>query len=729
MKRFTDRLEVRRLLLPLAGAAIAVAVLGSLAKLLPIEFSAAHTGRLAEDRRGLADRLWAETNSPSGVATGDSSDADVAPAWYGTGSHTGDEFFGGDAVELAEFAASDEPPVGNAPALDSPAEPPVSHVHDTRVPGRSAIDLDGRLHRIGESPECRAVVLVFLAPDCPISNGSIPELNRLAGSFGGRGVEWFGVVADRAVSRRRAVEHYRAYEPAFPLLFDASGELLEVLGPTHVPQCFVLDAAGRVRYSGRIDDRQASLGRQRPLVERRFLADALEDVLAGRSVAAERTEPIGCLIEVQTAGTSGDVTWCREIAPIVFAHCVACHRPGEVGPFPLTRYEEASRRARQIALVASERIMPPWQPQAGFGHFRGERRLSEQQIALLAEWAEAGAAYGDPSELPPLPEFAPGWRLGTPDLVLELPAGFEVPPDGNDIYQYFVLPTGLRDDRAITAIEFRPTSPEVVHHASFCYDTSGAGRRLDEADPGPGYRRFGGAGFTPDGSLGGWAPGVTPQHLPDGLGRFIARGADLVVQVHYHPIGRRIRDRSRIGIHFARGPVRQHLAELMVANMNLRIPAGAERFVHRASYTLPVAVTVHAVAPHMHLLGREITATAELPDGREARLARIADWDFNWQDVYFYARPLRLPAGTRIDVECVYDNSASNPFNPSSPPRDVKWGERSIDEMGICYFDVTADSPSELERLIGDNQAAITRQLRDHPWLLEPPEEFGADPP
>ena len=693
--------------------AAAAVVLWTIARLIPVELTAAHTGRIARPRR-FAEVAPAGPAVPDAILRGTAPPSSTMPA--ASRDHVTQDAETHEPSELRPATWSAEPPASQPPGLRDLLDHPV-------------IDLNGRIQRPGASANGRAVALVFLSPGCPISNGSIPELNRLAASFGSRGVEFFGIVADGAESRAAASDHYRAYEPAFPMLFDASGDWLRRLQPTHVPQCFVIDRDGRVRYSGRLDDEYVSLGRRRPEVGQRFLSAALEDLLAGRRITVAVTEPIGCLIEDREPAGDRDVTWCRDVAPIVFANCVTCHRPGEVGPFPLLAWDDVRRRARQIALVAAERIMPPWQPELGFGHFQRERRLTAAQIETLANWAAAGAPHGDLADLPPLPEFVDGWRLGTPDLVLELPTEFEVPADGNDIYQYFVLPTGLTADQVITAIEFRPTSPQVVHHASFCYDTSGEARRLDESDPGPGYRRFGGAGFAPDGSLGGWAPGVTPQHLPEGLGRKIARGSDVVVQVHYHPIGRRVRDRSRIGLHFAHGPVRQHLTELLVANMNLRIPAGAEGYVHRASYTLPVDVTVHAVAPHMHLLGREFTATATRPDGGVEPLVRIADWDFNWQDVYFYARPLRLPAGTRIDIECVYDNSPSNPFNPSSPPMPVQWGERSIDEMGICYLDVTTDNPDDRQRLISDNQAEIARQIREHPWLLEPPAEFRPDTP
>lgn len=565
------------------------------------------------------------------------------------------------------------------------------------------LDVDGEIHRPGANPDTAATVFAFLATHCPISNAYLPELNRLRGRFASAGVEFYGVIADPYTTRSEAAAYRDEYGITFPVLLDASGSLQRLLEPTHTPHAIVVDQRGRIAYSGRIDDRYQELSRPRPQPQRRDLQRALRAVLDGRRPAVQRTEAVGCLLQPPDEQVaSQDVTFCRDIAPIVFANCARCHREGEAAPFPLTGYEDVRRRAAQVAYVVGERIMPPWKPAPDFGHFQNEQRLTRQEIALIEAWAENGAPRGDPAHRPPLPEFPEGWQLGEPDLVLEMPAEFEISADGPDIYQHFVLPAGLAENRLVSAFEYRPGNAQVVHHAFLYLDTTGEARRLDAADPGPGYSNFGGPGFAATGSLGGWGPGGLPRRLPDDMGRPMPKNADLVLQVHYHPTGKPERDRSKVGLYFAPPTADRWVTEIMVADVDLVIPAGVRRHRFEASYTLPVATSLLDASPHMHLLGRAMKVTATTPAGRVVPLIRIDDWNFYWQDHYVYEEPVRLPAGTRIDMVAWYDNSADNPHNPHSPPRTVYFGEHSDDEMGICYFQVAAGTNRDLALLARD---------------------------
>src|SRR5687767_3797627 len=212
-------------------------------------------------------------------------------------------------------------------------------------------------------------------------------------------------------------------------------------------------------------------------------------------------------------------TFSKDVAPIVFEHCVSCHRPGEVAPFSLISYPEARRRARLIADVTSRGLMPPWKAAPGHGDFVGERRLTDQQIQTLRAWAGAGALEGNPADLPPQRRFTEGWHLGQPDLVVKMTEPYTLAAEGRDDFRVFVIPLNLDQDKYVRAVEFRPGNRKIVHHALFFLDNSGAARKLDDQEPGPGYRRMGGPGFTPSGGLGGWAPGFTPHFLPDGVGR------------------------------------------------------------------------------------------------------------------------------------------------------------------------------------------------------------------
>lgn len=577
------------------------------------------------------------------------------------------------------------------------------------------IDLHGRLHRLCEGKDLRAVVLLFLSTECPISNSYIPELNRLHDEYAARGVSCYGVISLPHVTRTEALKHRGTYRIGFPVLFDASGELRQRFTPTHTPQALVLDPAGNVRYSGRIDDRFAALGRKRPETNQTDLVNALDAVLDDREVSVAFTEPIGCLLEdVPQDRQSGPVTFNRDIAPILFTHCASCHRPGESAPFSLLTYEDASRHALQIRDVVRSRYMPPWHAVPGFGEFREERRLTEIEIELLSTWADSGKPEGNPDDLPPRPVFTRGWSLGKPDLILKMPQAFTLPAEGPDVHQHFVLPTALRENRLVKAVEFRPGNPRIVHHAAFYIDTTGAARKLDAADPDFGYGSFGGPGFRNIGSLRSWLPGSTPQDLPEGMGRLLPKRSDLILEIHYQCTGKPEQDQSTVGIYFAPRKARQLVCELQVLNLDLTIPAGAARHPHRASYTLPAEALLIDAAPHMHLLGREMKAVATLPDGRVEPLIWIRNWDFNWQGQYIYEEPIRLPAGTRIDVDAWYDNSAGNPLNPHSPPVDVRWGEQTIDEMGICHFRYTCDTMRELTTIVRHHDKFLRDQAAQH---------------
>lgn len=597
---------------------------------------------------------------------------------------------------------------------DEPATPAESQVRLDF----SLLDTAGVSRSLRSEPGQSALVCVFLSTECPVANGYVPELNRqfLALREAKTGVHFFGVISDPAATRTLASQHVARFKYEFPVLFDSSGILAQALKPTHTPEAFVIDAGGILAYRGRIDDLYADLGKKRTQATQHELADAIAAVLAGKSPAKSYAEPVGCLFEAGTKPiAAGAVTYARDIAPILQANCVKCHREGEVAPFPLVSYADASKRARQIARVTQSRFMPPWKPEPDFGHFVDERRLSDREVALISNWAEAGSPEGNTADLPAAPQFTDGWQIGEPDLIVKMPEPFEVPADGRDVFRNFVIPSGALEDKLVAAVEFRPGNRRVVHHSIFYLDTSGVARKKDAADPGPGYGSFGGPGFLPSGSIGGWAPGGTPQVLRDGMGRPLQKNSDVVVQIHYHPSGKPEVDQSSVGVHFVKEKSTKAAVAIMVVDRRLYIPAGEAEHRMAGSYTLPHDVTFVAITPHMHLLGREMKATATLPDGKVQPLIWIKDWNFNWQDQYQFAQPLRLPKGTRLDVTARYDNSDKNPLNPNTPPKTVTWGEQTPDEMFICFFLVSTDEPGQLFPLIVDNFRAMGRALQKRP--------------
>lgn len=580
--------------------------------------------------------------------------------------------------------------------------------HD-RLRCLKGIDVHGKQHQFAETEKCKATVVVFLATRCPISNGTLPTMGRVATRFKPRGIEFYGVVSDPVVTREAAAKHHTEFHIPFPVLFDASGSLKKCLQPTHTPQAIVLSPTGDVLYTGRIDDRFASLGRKREGDVRVDLEEALADIVAGRNVAVPETKPIGCLLEESPAAVDGDVTYSRDIAPLIQSNCANCHRPGEAGPFPLLTYADVSAHAHQIAEVTKLRLMPPWHAHDNFGHFRDERRLSNSEIALIRRWVDTGKPEGSPQDKPETTHFTSGWQLGRPDLILKMSEAFPIGPDGPDVHQHFVLPTGLRQNKLVAAIEFRPGNPNVVHHASFYIDISGAARHLDQQQPDYGYGSFSGPGFENFNALRSWLPGMAPRKLPKGMGSLLPARSDIVMEIHYQRTGKPETDQSSVGVYFADSSAKQVVMELQVMNKDLHIPAGVARHRHEASFTLSVDCTLLDAAPHMHLLGREMKATATRPDGEIVPLIWIDDWDFRWQAQYIYVDPVRLPKGTRIDVTTIYDNSTGNPLNPHSPPQPVEWGEEATAEMAICHFRYICDTPQDLMAMGRDYRAYLDR--------------------
>ncbi len=391
------------------------------------------------------------------------------------------------------------------------------------------------------------------------------------------------------------------------------------------------------------------------------------------------------------------VTFTEQIAPIVFNQCATCHHAGEAAPFSLITYEDVKKRGALIATVTRSRYMPPWHAAHGFGEFAGERRLTDEQIALIGTWVKEGMPQGDPAKLPALPKFVAGWHLGKPDLIVTMPKGFSIPASGPDIYRNFVVPLNLTEDKWVRAIEFHPGTRSVVHHSLFAYDATGTLRKRDGQDGQPGFNGMdGGRSRTRNGgSLGGWAVGQTPVPLSDGLAYPLPKGSDLVLQEHFHLTGKAEVEQSTVGIYFAdKAPERKLMAIQVPAvfglGAHIDIPAGAKAYTIHDSYVVPVDVTAWAAGAHAHYLCKDMKMVATKPDGTVVPLLWIPDWDFAWQDRYPYKESFVLPKGTRIDVTLVYDNTADNPHQPSNPPKEVWWGEGSTDEMGSMTVQVTA---------------------------------------
>jgi hypothetical protein len=402
----------------------------------------------------------------------------------------------------------------------------------------------------------------------------------------------------------------------------------------------------------------------------------------------------GFLAALAASAYGAEPTFAHDVAPILYRHCVGCHHSGAVAPFALLTFQDAAKRAALIAGVTARRFMPPWLPAAP--HFQNQRRLTDVEIATLQRWAAAGAPAGDLAAAPPPPSLPSGWPLGPPPLEAEMPAAFAVPADGPDLYKCFAIPLPKAGERYVRAIDIQPGNSRVVHHALLFQDLTGEARRRDT---GSGYTCFGTPGFLPAHGLGGWTPGKQPVPALPGLAEVLYAGGDLVLQVHYHPTGKPESDRTRVAIYFTPEKPRQHLSDIALGSSRIDIPAGVSNYKVTDHFTVPVDVEAVEIVPHAHYVCKDMLGYAVLPGGARRTLIHIPDWNFDWQDQYRYAMPLRLPAGTRIEMEFTYDNSAANPRNPNHPPRRVVYGPATTDEMAGLHVEVIPVQPSDQEEL------------------------------
>lgn len=407
----------------------------------------------------------------------------------------------------------------------------------------------------------------------------------------------------------------------------------------------------------------------------------------------------------------------EHIAPLVFAHCSSCHRPGQAAPFSLLSFADVRRRGKTIARVVAARDMPPWHPVAGHGSFAGESRLSDEEIASVLAWVEGGMPEGDPAATPPPPSFASGWQLREPDLVVAMPVAYEVPAGGPDIYRNFVVPLGLAEDRWLTAIDVRPSARTVLHHIIFSFDTSGRARALDGRDGQPGFAGMGGEGGGLNGTaaVGGWAVGGQARELPMGLARRVPKGADLVLRSHFHPSGKVENEQTTLALYFAKEPPTRSMVGLQLppafgVAAGLDVPAGEREFKIADSFVLPVDALGVEVGGHAHYICKDMHVWATSPGGERSSVFWIDDWDFNWQNRYQYREPIEFAKGTRIDVAITYDNSAENPRNPHDPPRRVRWGLQSTDEMGSVTLLLVPRVEADAQTL----QRAVQQHSREH---------------
>lgn len=545
-----------------------------------------------------------------------------------------------------------------------------------KVPTFVLPDTGGQLVSLADFADARLMVVVFIGTECPIGNAYIPDLVALQDRYQDDGVQVVGINANPADSPDEIAAHRKEFEIDFPVLIDQQQVALDLLGAMRTPDAYVLDRRRNIRYRGRIDDR-VGYTFKRGESNRADLEEAVKDLLAGEEVEIAETRAMGCKITRRNSlRDRGEITYSGHVAKILHQRCANCHHPETAAPFSLLTYEDARDWSEMIREVVTQRRMPPWNIDPRHGHFENDLSMTQEEINTLIAWIDDGAPMGDASEIPDPPEFADGWMIGEPDLVLKMPEEYSVPATGTVEYQYFVTPTNFEEDVWVKAAEARPGNRSVVHHIIVFVREKGSTKT--QGLP----------------VVVGFAPGEEPNIHADGIGFKIPAGAELVWQVHYTPYGKAATDRCEVGLIVYDEPPQRHVQGGGIFNFKFKIPPGAENHRVESSKTFEHDIELLTLMPHMHVRGKSFNYTAHLPDGTTQTLLNVPDYDFNWQHRYVFADPIFLPAGTRIHCVAHFDNSADNPANPD-PTETVRWGDQTWEEMMIGWYSHVTPLPSD----------------------------------
>lgn len=545
-----------------------------------------------------------------------------------------------------------------------------------QIDNLTAVDVHGQPRSLADLGEKELVVIAFMGTECPLARLYAPRLRELADAYAAKNVAFIAIDSNDQDSLTEMARFATEQGWRFGFWKGNGQEVADRFVVEHYPAVFVLDRQRIVRYEGRIDDqygRGTTSGYSRPEIKRRDLALALDELLAGKPVSLPSTPITGCRIGRRPkVEPTGAITFYRHIAPLLDRRCVSCHRPGEIGPFALTEFEEVVGWAEMIREVVAEGRMPPWSANPEIGHFANDARLSDDEKDLIASWIEHGCPAGDPADRPPPRTWTDGWGIGRPDAVVRMPKPFAVPAEGVVNYQYILVETGWTEDRWIQATETRPGNRAVVHHIN-----------VGVVPPLGKWKE--GSGFGPT-ALSSFVPGSQPVVYPEGMAAIIPAKSRLVFQIHYTPNGVAQTDQSSIGFVFADPKtVKKRVALEVAENRKFAIPPHAADFELTSSFAFRKDHLLLAMMPHMHLRGKSFRFEAAYPDGTKEILLDVPRYDFNWQLRYELAAPKPMPAGTKLICTGRYDNSRDNPFNPD-PEATVRFGEQTWDEMVNGFF-------------------------------------------
>ncbi len=526
------------------------------------------------------------------------------------------------------------------------------------------------LSDLGES---KGYALVFVNTTCPISQRYMPRLEEMHRKYGQQGIQFVAVYNSQDETPKEIAAHGLDAGVTFPLVWDEQQKCTRALGVERVPQVVLLDGAKHIVYSGRIDDQYRTGGVQ-PRIGRHDLAEAIDELLAGKPISVPETTVDGCKITAWLEPTFDyKVTFHEHVEAILQKRCQSCHHEGTAAPFGLVSYDDAKAQGEMLAEVVRDGRMPPWYASREFGHFANDPSLSREERDLVEAWVSGGMPAGDASRAPAPLEFAKTeWRIGEPDLVLTMKKPNKIQATGYIPYKYVFLQPPFADDTYVESIEILPHNRAVVHHCNAFY--------VD-----PVTRKAGASTF-----ITGYVPGGVPFVLKPGLAQRIPKGSIIGLQIHYVTTGKEEESTISIGFRYAQGTVQKTTHFILLDPRNISIPPGDPFYEMKAEKKLDKDSTLLGLFTHMHLRGRDMTFFAQYPNGKEETLLQVPNYNFEWQIGYVVPdepNPKKLPAGTELAAIAHFDNSKFNPYNPD-PDYTVPYGDQSYDEMfnGFIFY-------------------------------------------
>jgi peroxiredoxin len=600
---------------------------------------------------------------------------------------------------------------GDPPAAAKPADGRAGAVDDFAL-----LDQRGEFHQLSRQGDAALVVLYVFADGCPIVRQNVAELEKLAGEYAAKGVRMFALDPATQDDRAAVVEEAKSLGLTLPVLLDETQLIAEGLGITRTAEALVVRTRDwTLAWRGPLDDR-VGYGAQKPAATRRYLAEALDAALAGQPVPSDAPPSKGCAITFAKARDQHQPDFAKDVAPILESRCRECHQKGGIGSWSMDDHKKVGGWSKMMREVVRTRAMPPWGADPAFGKFSNDCALTIDEQRTVVHWIENGAkpSASDPLALKP-PKPAAEWPLGKPDLIIALPEQ-QVPATGKLPYRMASVPVSLPKDTWVRAVDLRPSNRAYMHHAFAFIDGDEESELPEEIAADPRVKRLleglKGQQLPPELKarlekrprglttfFASYVPGLEPRFFPAGTGKLLVKDAKLTFQMHYTTNGTAGSDKPRLGLYFAKAAKDKPERELKVTSafqLRLNIPPGDRHHAVEASRGLVKDSLIYSLSPHMHYRGASMRFVAEYPDGRSEVLLSVPQYDLDWQRTYHLATPKAVPAGTKIRVQGVYDNSATNPDNPD-PTKAVRFGEQSWDEMFIGYLVYADATAAELK--------------------------------